>query len=120
MKYRAILLLAILWMGSAHEAQAQAKTGNELYDFCSAPSGDYSEGFCYGYIIGVLEMLPMASPKISSDICAKGVTNHQAVDVIVMFLKNNPSIRQYPADVIVGVALEAAFPCKTSVPLAPK
>ena len=75
--------------------------GNQLLDFMN-DKADISEGFAYGYITGISNMV--CRPK--------GTTNQQMYDVVKKYLVQNPQVRHENMGDIVLTALNEAFPCK--------
>ncbi len=85
--------------------------GNELYDICGVAleSPDYENaygtGYCYGYIIGVIN-------QGDRQICPpEKITNKQTVQIVYAYLKSHLEQLDQPANVLVDQALGNAWPC---------
>lgn len=71
--------------------------------------------WCVGYVSGVLDAVRIA-PQINQGrplICPpeNGITNEQAVRVVVKYLRANPELLHETARIHVMIALGNAFPC---------
>lgn len=134
MRLYSILALAAF---TAHPnvSQAEALTGNALYESCTANREDEAAKFtyCVGYITGVgdglifggvTSILRLGLEDVNaaeaSDIayqtmgyCApSAVTAYQTIDVVIKFLADNPAIRHESARGLILAAYREAFPCK--------
>jgi hypothetical protein len=85
-------------------ASAQFMDGNKLMNYLGSDSHiERIHGM--GYVIGVHDVY-------DDTIClARGVTTQQASDIVLKFLRENPSKRNLAADILVLVALGKDFPC---------
>ena len=113
MKYFFVAILLVLWVGPAGARMANLITGNDIHEMCGA-EGNYAQGACMGFIIGVERSLEGAKRGMNGLVfCrAKGVNNGQTIDVVKRWLKNNPSKRHFTAPSVIAGALSDAFPCK--------
>ena len=79
--------------------------------------------FCVGYIRGVLDEIWMQANR-PDDIGVKNVgrpkicvsdeiSNTQAVKVAVKYLQDNPAKLHLPANFLIRLSMEQAFPCKS-------
>jgi hypothetical protein len=110
---RHTILAAICLSLLASPAQAQALTGNQLYQQCR-DNDRWSKGFCFGFIMGASEILngiPPSSALRTNRIPPEGVTNGQIEDVVKLFLRDHPKQRHLPAAALIIYALADAFPC---------
>jgi hypothetical protein len=106
-------------------ANAAFFSGNELYAICTSVS---ERAECIGYVEGVLDVADFEGifyhgrynlhsfeggpPHYVDEWCQPwGVTSQQAVDVVTMFLRDNPQIRHNRASTLVVQAMKKAFPC---------
>lgn len=101
---------------------------------CDADQSSFAYGVCSGYILGAINGItigsvavvasladensnpPVAAEKIAQDsigIChgIEGVSAQQYVDIVVLFIENNPKLRHYTGEILVMLALKEAFPC---------
>jgi hypothetical protein len=90
--------------------------GNQLVSDCknSETAFGFDEGKCIAFVIGVENGFEMAYvvQGIQKPICLpSGVTNGQAVKVVVKFMKNHPEDLHQPAVSLTLKALIEAFPC---------
>lgn len=110
-------------------AQAAAIDGNELYRLCSRDAATYNDGYCLGYIVGVIdgkgsytppmlagETLPAytvrAAAQTATSFCIpQGATRRQLYDVVMKHLRDGPQFRHLDATIIIESAAVAAFPC---------
>ena len=108
---RLVVLLVIagsLWPSSAFSQERSFKTGNELYQECTAAFGSPPNILCMGYVMAASDALE--SQRL---ICRpKEVTASQAEDVIVNYLRDHPEQRHLTAYSLAKLALMGAFPCK--------
>jgi hypothetical protein len=86
--------------------EAQALTGNQLYELCGTNLADGS--FCQGFVVGGFEM----SVVLLGRYCLPaGVPYRQVIDVFSAFLRDHPERHHEPAVVLLQEALANAFPC---------
>ena len=114
------LLMAIAGASQPQELHGLSYvSGNALFERCEKFGSDREYppdeaqklqadiGFCQGYIVAKLE-----STSVLGDSCpSKGVTQHQAVTVVVKYLTEHPELRDRSAHWLVYKALSGAFPC---------
>ena len=100
----------VSWNVSAQEVDvSNFKTGNKLYKDCAE---NYRH--CVGYVQGVVDGASaiMAELSMKTPICfPNNVTSGQVTDIVIKYLKENPSARHYVAASNVMVAITNAFPC---------
>lgn len=113
-------------------ASADNMTGNGMLDACEAPDDSVMGGFCFGYVIGVIEgmkwgaALPFYLTAEGEATTAKtnefadrltrfcapdSVTYGQYVDVFTKYLQQNPETRHESARTLAQDAFSQAFPC---------
>jgi hypothetical protein len=114
---RAACLLSVLAVacGLARDARAVKVfvSGNYLYSLCTGTN--YNE--CLGYVEGTMDaeaLRPTFSPEV--DVIRRwcepsGITDRQAVDVVVLYLRSHPESRHLDATELIGDALSGAWPC---------
>jgi hypothetical protein len=93
------------------KARAAFMTGNDLYQQC-ASSGPVESGQCGGYLEAIADAMEANSLHGATACLPAGVQLGQVRDVAMKYLSANPATRQLPAEVLVGAALFAAFPCR--------
>jgi hypothetical protein len=87
---------------------ASLYTGDELLGHCRQASETPSHYYCFGYVVGVAEIL-----LGREEIClSHGVSPKHLMDVVVQYLQAIPAIRHEPAQISVSLALVRAFPCE--------
>jgi len=97
-----MVLIGMLVAGSA---QAQFKTGNQLY---SQMQGNQMEQMnAIGYVQGVSDAFQGAVACIPTT-----VTAGQVYDMTKLHVQNNPTDRNLSADFLIMQVLRAAWPCK--------
>lgn len=107
MQFIVTLVVSAFLIAGATSAEATSPTGDKLYDDCRSKN-DFKEGFCLGFIEGVIETSPLICPP-------NGATLGQSQDIVVRFLKESPNMRNHPADLLVVTALSLAnWDCKTT------
>ncbi len=107
-------------------AEANFKTGNELFRECTASRSDatYYQSYasCTGFIIGVVDGAEMSGFIISAlgemdddpirMVCVPdGVEAGQVREIVVQHLRANPADRHKPASGQIISAVRAAYPC---------
>ncbi len=135
---RKLLLAAVAVMGLS--GSAIATDGNYLFTKCDGYQGsttnpeDASQwSWCSGYIIGVFETNqgPYGVAEIFNKIgcpddderCPRETiiwcvdvphdfSNRQVIDIVHLYLANNPAVRHESASFLVTEALKAAWPCQ--------
>lgn len=118
------------FLGLASPGLAQNLSGNDLLSMCSSEDDLAKQGYCIGYISGLVEgmkwgiAVPMMADNRSTQeadqignvilgFCLpEGATIGQYVDVVRLYLENNPADRHGSARVLGHLALQEAFPCE--------
>lgn len=98
-------LIAIALAAAGASAHAEFLDGNSLLAQFNGVAAQ--QGLGIGYVIGVAD----AHSGITSCL-PDSVTSGQARDVVLNHLKSYPATRHKSADVLVAIALQAAWPCK--------
>lgn len=102
-------------------------SGNDLLKECSAKN----KSFCQGYLIGIVDgmdqlAVEMFNPENEVDLSPyqSGIDSVlefcfppnmefiQIIDLVVLFLEENPGIRHFTADSLAFSAIREAFPCE--------
>lgn len=127
----ALVALAGGTVSASAETVEPNMTGNAVYEICSAQNDMTKQGFCLGYIVGIVEgmkwgaAVPMMRAEIPRNevngmvdmflgFCLpEGATWGQYRDVIVGYLQKNPAERHTSARLLAQLALAEAFPCET-------
>lgn len=122
-------LTATIGLLLATPAVADNLTGNELLSICSSTDDQAQNGFCLGYVTGVIEGMKwgVATPLLMSGKAAaeadrsgsillgfcnpEDATLGQYQDVVILYLRNHPSERHNSARILTQLALREAFPC---------
>jgi Ssp1 endopeptidase immunity protein Rap1a len=100
---------------SSQPALANYLTGKDLYADCSKPQGTFGQGFCSGYISGVVDTLEhyQVSKGAEKSVCLpKEVSIGQVKEIVMRYLTQHADQRQYTAASIVWDAVRSAYPCK--------
>ena len=99
-------LLVVLAAGAlCAGAHAEFKDGNRVL---SQMNGDFGDRMLImGYVTGVIDALSGVT------ICAPAnLTAGQSVDMVKMYLEQNPAIRHLAGDAIVNKVMSTMWPCK--------
>ena len=87
---------------------AQAGTfwdGNKLYGKLQGNNMEQMQAL--GYVMGV------SDAEDTATICSPNtVTSGQMFDIVKQYLENNPTVRHYPADMLVKIVLGRVWPCE--------
>ena len=114
MKRFGILIVPAL---SGVAMQAQAITGNQLYETCrhyNPPHTNEAGSYCRGYVAGVIETLP---PELSKYTCLPdGIDANRLTLVVRDYLADNREKLQEEASILVNWALINSFPCRDIPP----
>ena len=124
------LVLLIITAALFIVSPVMAGTGNDLFNKCSeiiklinkedASSVSFTKAeHCYGLLIGTVETHELLSKRNNSEnfFClSSGVTNNQAIMVIVKYLKEHPEILHRSASTLILLALQKNFPCPEHQP----
>ena len=108
-------VLAAAFAVSSSPALANYLTGKDLYGDCSKPQGSFSQGFCSGYISGVVDAIEhyQVGKGAEKSVCVpKEASIGQVKEVVVRYLTQHPDERNYTASSLVWDAVRNAFPCK--------
>lgn len=107
--YAAALALAVGFTPAAHAAPL---SGNQLLDQCGG-SGEEMVLPCLYWTIGVSGGIKFAeaASKVETVCFPEGSTVGQYHDVILAYLKANPTERHLPAEALAYAALRNAFKC---------
>jgi Rap1a immunity proteins len=97
---------------------ARADSGMAASTLKSLCEGDTGKLICIGYISGVTDALVLMSDLKKSNsgvpiICTpiSGVSNDEAMRIVLDYIKMNPLLLQQSARVVIVTALLKAFPC---------
>jgi hypothetical protein len=101
----AVVLASYVGRGAVAEEERGVDwiTGKQLSDDC-----ERGDDFCLGYIMGATASF---TGHGSSFCLPAGVAGHQVKDVVKIWLKENPELRQKTASYLVLQALKERFPC---------
>lgn len=111
-----IVVAGCLMISTPSPSLADDYTGNQILRDCNQ-GNDWPSGSCFGRIIGSVDgfRVKAALDKTGLPFCIpEGVTNGQVVDIVVRWVRDQPAKRHYNYEVITGLALKEAFPCKTA------
>ena len=107
--------LAAAFAVSSSPALANYLTGKDLYADCSKPQGSFSQGFCSGYISGVVDAIEyyQINKGAEKNVCIPmEVSIGQVKEIVVRYLAQHPDQRANTASSLVWDAVRNAFPCK--------
>ncbi len=86
------------------------ETGRDLYQKCKA-AGTASQVFCFGFIIGIADVMEDNSLDGRSACIPKDATIQQVAEVVIRFLEDNPDIRDFTGESLTVQALSERYPC---------
>ena len=118
MKQAFIGLVLLMTSVTCQTAKAKVLDGNAMLEECGQTLGN---AFCSGYVLAWREVMSFGvqMSEISdskmveySSVCEpNNVTNQQALDVALKWIKENPSKRHFTGLQIVNIAWQDAWPC---------
>jgi hypothetical protein len=86
--------------------------GNTLYSKCATSENFGDKEYCLGYIAGTHDYIDGMQASSGKTVCIPNqITIGQEVDVVSLYLKNNPKVRHLTAPSLIWMALKDAFPC---------
>ncbi|MEM1149286.1 MAG: Rap1a/Tai family immunity protein [Pseudomonadota bacterium] len=130
----AIASIALSNSTPAH-SEEDGITGNWFLENCDQADSTYYEGFCVGYVAGLVEngvrmafreaygsldniLLGETGPESDSHFMAAighcipdGATYGQLLDVATSYMKEHPEIRHWGAAALINGSFTEAFPC---------
>lgn len=113
----AILLTMVLFVTAdsapSKRVHADLIEGNGLLEACTSRA-PLQGAMCIGYIRGVIDGENMMGTALNNKplVClSEGVTLGQVQDVVVKYLKDNPTERNKPSAGLIGIAAATAWPC---------
>ena len=86
------------------------ETGRDLYQKCRA-AGTASQVFCFGFIIGIADVMEDNPLDGRSACIPKDATIQQVTETVIRFLENNPDIRDFTGESLTVQALSEKYPC---------
>ena len=99
------------WLALVAPAHAEYfETGRDLYQKCRA-KGTASQVFCFGFIIGIADVMEDNPLDGRSACIPKDATIQQVTGVVVEFLEKNPDIRDFTGESLTVQALSEKYPC---------
>ena len=115
----ALLWLALLALVGASPANASFLTGNDVLRDCTSHAAVTQE-YCLGYVMGIADSLDLdlARLKLSEEVPADsvlsacvpaGVQATQVKDVVIKYLRENPTTRNLPGGMLVTIAIKNAW-----------
>lgn len=94
---------------------AQYMNGEALLSNCAGASISY--GLCIGYIEGVVDYADIVRLKLGFPACVPpGVEAGKLSDIVVNYLRDNPTRRKLAASLLIIDAVNAEWSCKELVP----
>lgn len=113
----ALTLLAAMapTQGAAFQTRESLAGGNSYYSQCVAGPKDYSA--CIGYFMGIADAPVMnmgKTPEEAIYCLPPGASYEQHRDRFHTFLRDNPAIRHISTHHLFLIAMNSAFPCKSS------
>lgn len=109
-----VAAICVVALSTPSPSYADDYTGNQMLRDCNQ-GNDWGSGACFGRIIGSIDGFRVKAmlDKTGLPFCMPdGVTNGQVVDIVVKWVRDQPAKRHYTYEVITGLALKDAFPCK--------
>src|SRR5258708_5051567 len=104
-------LIALTLAAAPPAARAEYfETGRDLYTKCKA-TGSAAQGFCFGFIIGIADVMEDNPLDGRSACIPKEATVQQVTEVVIRFLENNPDIRDFTGESLTVQALSEKYPC---------
>lgn len=99
-----VMITALAMLLGSPTSYAAIVSGNSLVQYCEQDDNTFSNGFCYGYMVGVYEKMEDVI------ICPpNGVTINQIASIVMKYLKENPEDLHLSARSLASLALAEAF-----------
>lgn len=105
-------IAALTALPAPASAKFEIGTGNDFLTHCSdyqKPS--FTSGICFGFLEGFIARDYLPSGEQAACLPSPSPTNQQIMDVVLLFLRNNPTYRHREMGVLTWHALHEAFPC---------
>jgi hypothetical protein len=100
------------WLCATSLASADFRDGNDLLRRCGSPV-EADLLLCFGYIEAITDVMLPGNVVNGFRACvASGVQADQLKDIVVQFLRLNPSRRHFGGAGLVARAISEAFPCR--------
>lgn len=109
---RRFVLIAAMVAASVSGAGAVTvfESGNKLHEDCSSSRSSFTDGACFGYILGAVDTYEIMRARRDMRPCIRTNANaRQVVDVVKKYLRDHPEDRDFTAYTSVEEGLEAAF-----------
>jgi len=108
-----LMIIGALLAATPAEAQNRVlDNGNEILSMCDDDS-NFMAGLCLGYIRGISTATDAFLATDNQFICyPDNVSMGQLRDVVVSYIKRNPSLRHETATLLYMKATTEAWPCK--------
>jgi hypothetical protein len=106
----AVLVACCVALASAGAHAEYFETGRDLYQKCRT-AGTASQVFCFGFIIGIADVMEDNPLDGRSACIPKDATIQQVTEVVVRFLEANPDIRDFTGESLTVQALSEKYPC---------
>jgi hypothetical protein len=108
---RALAVLSLLLELGISQSPAHAFDGNQVLQLCEN-TGGYNEGFCLGYLLGLVDsLINGAAPIMCRSESSDHITLEQNRDIILKYLRDHPENRHCGAIDITCAALRTLFRC---------
>lgn len=107
--HKALLATFLMMLGTA--SPVDAITGNKLLEVCDAgeQGGAIMVGYCLGFTNGLISGYQLGSP---AQLCIPpGVSQKQIQDIVVKYVREDPSVRHLDVDLSSVLAVMVEFPC---------
>ena len=111
---KTLCALGVLCAVASWPVAAETHNAASILKACSTEPGGPTE-ICRAYINGVIAgvLVDQIAREQSDPICLPpSITTEQAINVVSAFIGARPGIWSKDGNAVVGVALQAAFPCK--------
>jgi len=110
-----VRLIAVLIAGWATLAAPGARaeyfeTGRDLYQKCKA-AGTAQQVFCFGYIIGIADVMEDNPLDGRSACIPRNATIQQVTGTVIEFLDQNRDIHDFTGESLAVQALSEKYPC---------
>ena len=104
----ALVLMTLSNTASSWAGDSELFDGNKLFEHCDTDGANWSNGVCYGYVVGTYDR----GRYDSVGVCIPdGVSVKQLIDLTTNYLRDNPQLRHKPADLLIGSSWYEAWPC---------
>jgi hypothetical protein len=109
----AMALLITNWAMPVSAQDNEYDSGTELLARCETMPTSATQGVCIGQIVGAMNALEFAQAIGAPHMICRpaGATNREGLEVVQVWLRDNPARRRLESTSVIVLALSEAWPC---------